>query len=589
MRLNLQYKITFLIAVVFAIVLSGVFLFLNQSLQHDYLSRIETDLKKKASLAKLYLEHLPAGSLKSQSDLLADEIGKTLALRVSVITEKGILLGDSELNAKGLLNAENHSKRPEVQDVLKTGEGKSVRYSSTLKKTFFYTALSFSNDGQKNIIRLAVPLSELHEISSRLKKLLYLSLLFAFILSLLLGFVASKIISRPLEELSQTAKLIARGDFSQRLTWHRTDEMGALSQSINEMVEQMKLRITEVMSNKSRLEAVFLSMFEGVMILDDHQTILLMNDRLREFLNVVQEPTGRRSIEVIRNIDVQNIIEKVLKISKPLEPHELSVFLPEERILFVHATPVIREKKVEGAVLVFHDITDLRRLEKIRQDFVANVSHELRTPVSTIKGYAETLLDGALDDKDHAREFVKIIYDDSERLAHLVNDLLDLSKIESGKIKLNAVSCSLFGIVDKVTSALQKIAKEKSIVFKNNIPKNFSSISADQTMLTQVFFNLVENAIKYNKLSGEILISAVDKGSHIEVRVADTGMGIPEEDLPRVFERFYRVDKAHSRQLGGTGLGLSIVKHIIQAHGGEVFVESKLNEGSTFIFTLPKI
>jgi two-component system, OmpR family, phosphate regulon sensor histidine kinase PhoR len=588
MRLNLQYKITLLIAIVFAIVLTGVFLFLNQSLHHDYLSHIETDLEKKASLAKLYLERLPAGSLKSQSDLLADEIGKTLALRVSVISEKGILLGDSELDAKGLLNAENHSNRPEVQDVLKTGEGKSVRYSSTIKKMFLYAALGFFQDGQKYIIRLAVPLSELQEISSRLKRLLYLSLLFAFVLSLLLGFVASKIISRPLEELSQTAKSIAQGDFSQKLTWHRADEMGALSQSINEMVEQMKLRIAEVMSNKSRLEAVFLSMFEGVMILDDHQTILLMNDRLREFLNVVQEPTGRRSIEIIRNIDVQNIIEKVLKLSKPLEPHELSVFLPEERILFVHATPVIREKKVEGAVLVFQDINELRRLEKIRQDFVANVSHELRTPVSTIKGYAETLLDGALDDQKHAREFVKIIYDDSERLAHLVNDLLDLSKIESGKIKLNAAPCSLFAIVDKVTSALQKIAKEKSIVFKNTIPKNFSAISADQTMLTQVFFNLVENAIKYNKLCGEVLISAGDKGSHIEVRVADTGMGIPEEDLPRVFERFYRVDKAHSRQLGGTGLGLSIVKHIIQAHGGEVFVESKLNEGSIFVFTLPK-
>jgi two-component system phosphate regulon sensor histidine kinase PhoR len=313
-----------------------------------------------------------------------------------------------------------------------------------------------------------------------------------------------------------------------------------------------------------------------------------MNQTLKDFLKIVQDPVGRRLLEVIRNIEIEEMADQVLGLQKSVEAKEITLLLPEERVLWVHAAPVIREKEIDGAVLVFHDITELRRLEKVRQDFVANVSHELRTPVSTIKGYAETLLDGALEDKANARDFVQIIHTDSEHLTKIVNDLLDLSSVESGKMKMTFTFCSLYDVIDRVINTLRSNAVEKSVLVFHKIPRNFPNVWADETCLAQIFLNLIENAIKYNNLKGSVTVSAREDHGRIVVDVTDTGIGIPEEDLPRIFERFYRVDKARSRQLGGTGLGLSIVKHMVQAIDGEVSVQSVLEEGSTFTISLPK-
>lgn len=409
-------------------------------------------------------------------------------------------------------------------------------------------------------------------------------LCFSFCSSIVL--IISFFYLRNLTIISSVVKDMARGDLSKRIFLNTKDELEELTAFINDMVEQMESKLTELKTNKSRLEAVFLSMFDGVMIVDQDQNILLMNQTLKDYLHIEQEPVGRKPLEIIRNVEIQEVVEEVLKIRNPLQPKEINVFLPEERILMIHAAPIIRERQQEGAVLVFHDITELRRLENVRRDFVANVSHELRTPVATIKGYAETLLDGALEDKKHAREFMQIIYSDSERLAALINDLLDLSKMESGKMKLVYSSFSLKETVERLLDLLKNQSKQNAVIITHDIDDKLM-LTADETKISQVILNLMENAIKYNKLTGKVTVSADKKDKMIEVKIADTGIGIPEEDLPRIFERFYRVDKAHSRQLGGTGLGLAIVKHIIQLHGGEVFVQSKLHEGSVFSFTLP--
>ena len=277
-----------------------------------------------------------------------------------------------------------------------------------------------------------------------------------------------------------------------------------------------------------------------------------------------------------------------LKASCGVEACEISILTPEEMILSVHAAPVIRKGSPEGAVLVFYDITNLRQLEKVRRDFVANVSHELRTPISSIKGYAETLLDGALEDKENARDFLKIIYSDSDRLARLINDLLDLSRIESNKFEMTLKPCPLKPIVTRVTGGLQKQAQDKEITVKIEIAEDFPYILADEARIAQVLLNLIDNAIKYNQQKGIITISAKERHGFVQVDVSDTGIGISDKDLPRLFERFYRVDKARSRELGGTGLGLSIVKHIVSAHHGEVSAQSILGQGSTFSFSIPK-
>jgi two-component system phosphate regulon sensor histidine kinase PhoR len=313
-----------------------------------------------------------------------------------------------------------------------------------------------------------------------------------------------------------------------------------------------------------------------------------MNPTLMQELMVREDPAGKKPIEVLRNVEIQEIADNVLEMKEAVETREISMLLPDEKILMVHATPMIREGSVDGAVFVFHDMTELRRLENIRKDFVANVSHELRTPVANIKGYAETLLDGAMKDERHAEEFIRIIQADSDRLAQLVEDLLDLSKIESGKLTLKLAPRSVGNTAARVMRQLGKQAEAKKINMKEDIRQGLPDVMADETLISQVLFNLIDNAIKYTPDGGRIEVRARDAGDFVRVDVEDTGVGIMEKDLPRIFERFYRVDKARSRQMGGTGLGLSIVKHIVQEHGGEVSVQSVPGKGSVFSFTIPK-
>jgi len=526
-------------------------------------------------------------------DAIADKIGRSLDVRVTIIDLDGTVLGDSELDGGHLENVENHLARPEIKDALKGEFGESRRFSTTVHKEMLYIAGLFGKKQPQGFIRLAIPLSDVEMISSHLKKLLLFSLVFAFIAAIILGSTASVFISRPIKEIALMTKGIAAGDYSKRVSMTTRDEIGDLAKAINYMSQQIKDRIDEVISNKSRFEAVLLSMCEGTMVVDKKGHILLMNQILQKLFRVSQNPVGQRPLEVIRNIEIQEMADKVLKSKTCIEFRELSVLLPEETTLQIYAAPVLRGKELDGAVIVFHDITKLRKLENIRKDFVANVSHEIRTPLTSIKGYAETLLDGALNDKRYASDFLHIISDDSNRLVQLVDDLLDLSRIESGKLNLKISPCSLEPIVERVVAGLQKQAKNKCVTIKVGLKRGARRdtplrIMADEKSIAQVLLNFVDNAVKYNHQGGSVEISAQEKDDCIRVDISDTGIGIPEEDLPRVFERFYRVDKARSSELGGTGLGLSIVKHIVVAHQGEVFVKSELGKGTTFSFTLLK-
>jgi two-component system phosphate regulon sensor histidine kinase PhoR len=328
-------------------------------------------------------------------------------------------------------------------------------------------------------------------------------------------------------------------------------------------------------------------MFEGVIVTDETEKIILMNPSLRRLFLLDSNPEGKKPLEVIRNTAVEDMVERIIEGKQQLATEEITVNAPEEKVLKVNGVPIMRNNRLEGAILVFHDITELRHLEKVRQDFVANVSHELRTPISSIKGYAETLLEGALEDKDNAKEFISIIYQDSNRLASLINDLLDLSKIESGKMKMNFVPLDPVSVIKRAVTVIENQAKAKSISIKLDIPVDMPKIKADETRFSQVMINLLDNAIKYSSEGGLVTISAKVNDTALQIDISDTGIGISEKDLSRIFERFYRVDKARSRELGGTGLGLSIVKHIVSAHGGQVWVKSELGKGSTFSFTIP--
>ncbi len=589
LRINIHYKITIIFTIILAIILFGIYLCLNSNLKDNTYQRIKTNLLKETALCKSFIEQHYIQNLQSQElDDFSHKIADNLNLRVTIINPEGIVVADSELTRDILGEVENHLYRPEIQQALHSGTGESRRFSTTVKQDMLYIANTFGRNKVEGVIRLSMPLSEIELISNHLKKLLKYSLLFAFVVAIIISFIASIFISQPIKKMSLLTKNIAKGDFSKRVLKSTNDELGDLANAFNYMTEQIKLKINEVNLNKSRFEAILLSMFEGVMVVDIKGTILLMNRALKDLLQVKNEFVNKKPLEVLRNIEIQEIVDNTLKLKQGVESREISVLFPEEKILLVHATPVVRENETEGAVLVFHDITNLRELEKIRKDFVANVSHELRTPVASIKGYAETLLDGALEDKNNAKDFLKIIYTDIDRLARLIDDLLNLSRIESGKFKMNLQLCAIAPIIKRVVSGLNKQARDKSITIKTSIPKKPGSLLIDETRIAQVLFNLIDNAIKYTQDGGDISLSVDEKNGFIQVNIADTGCGIAQEHIPRLFERFYRVDKARSRELGGTGLGLAIVKHIIQAHQGEVFVQSTLGQGSVFSFTLPK-
>ena len=589
MRISIQHKIAFIFILISAIILLGVFFYQSNNLKDYTYKRIKNNVSKQISLCKSYLSDIPLKNINSYDlDAVADKIGSDLDLRVTIIGLDGTVFGDSDFEGDKLQKVENHLYRPEVQQALKTGIGESKRFSTTIKKDLLYIASVFTKNDTKGIIRLSIPLSEIEQLLGRLRHAFALSLLAAFILAVLVSYFAAYFISRPIKEISSTARDIAHGEYAKRIALKSNDEIGDLASAFNYMSEQIKARIEEVTESKSRLEAVFLSMFEGVMVVDTDGFILLINEALKKFLKIEGDVLGKKPIEAIRNLEIQEIVDNSLRSDDGLISQEISTLLPEQKVLLVHATPIKKNKNTEGAVLVFHDVTNLRKLEQIRQDFVANVSHELRTPISSIKGYAETLIDGALKDKENAKDFLKIILSDSNRLANLIDDLLNLSKIESGKLLMETKSHKLRPIVEKVVSSLKGQIENKSITLKIDISKDTPNILVDETRIKQVLLNLIDNAIKYNSPNGKITISAQEVNNFIKVDITDTGIGIPNKDLQRLFERFYRVDKARSRELGGTGLGLSIVKHIVQAHNGDVSVQSVEGQGSTFSFTIPK-
>jgi len=587
--LKIHHKLTILFCVIFAAVTLGIFIFLYQTLREHTYHRIQDNLRKSVAFAEMYVrEKAPHITAPQGWDTLADSIGSVNGLRATIIARDGTVLGDSDLTLSETRKVDNHRQRPEVDAALRTGFGMSRRYSTTIGTDMLYMARTFDSGPHKGIIRLALPLSEIGYISDELKKPLAVSLAIALIVAVLSAFLTSFFFSRRIAILSRAAKKIATGDFSRRIHLSVKDVLGDLADSINDMSAQVRSRIEEVGLEKSRLEAVLLSMVEGVLVVDPQGKVLLINAALKEFLHIEGNPAGRNTLEVIRNADVQENISETLARGPGVYSSEISLLYPEEIILLVHATKIIREEKLDGILLVFHNITELRRLEQVRKEFAANVSHELRTPVASIKGYAETLLDGALEDKENARDFVEIIYKDTDRLIRLINDILDLSQIESGRVDMNCAPLKIEPIAEKALAAFRKDFHKKNVVIKKRFPGQLPAVLANEDRIGLVFSNLIDNALKYTPSGGTITVSAAESGDKVLIEIKDTGMGIPDKEISRIFERFYRVDKARSRELGGTGLGLSIVKHIVQAHGGDIFVESRPDQGSTFGFTLPQ-
>ncbi|HJV35484.1 two-component system histidine kinase PnpS [Geomonas sp.] len=560
----------------------GLYCYLLSSLERSMIAGTRDHLQDEVRVASL-MASKEIADLRRDAPALTASLAKAISARVTVIAPGGEVVADSEVSAEELPKLENHWRRPEVQQALKNGFGSSLRYSATLRMEMMYVAAPFTGGG---MIRLALPLSELERARTRLQKSLAAGLVVAVVVSLILSYILSNVNSRQLRLLAARASRIGRGEFGNRIPVTGSDELGRLAQVINDMTDRIEQQLERSSSEKNRLDAILTGMGEGVMVTDANGVITLVNPAFCAMLGTGHEVMGKQLLEITRHPDLYAACREVLK--ERSERHQ-EISLAEKQAILVHWVPLVEGDSLRGAVAVFHDISDLKRMERIRRDFVANVSHELRTPVTVIKGYAETLLSGAVDEDPERRErFLTIIHNHSDRLSSLVRDLLALSELESGDVALDPQKVLLEAAVKHALMLVEQRSEEKGISMEYHPVVAAFAVRADRRRLDQVLINLLDNAVKYSSPGAKVTVSAAEEGQMVRISVSDSGIGIPQKDLPRLFERFYRVDEARSRERGGTGLGLSIVKHIVQAHGGSISVESTVGVGSVFSFTLPK-
>jgi two-component system phosphate regulon sensor histidine kinase PhoR len=566
-------RIFFKLVFVFTLVIASATLTLDIAITHAWESslrqQIDTNLREKTAMFASRVSEAPlsAPDLKTLTKNVAEASGA----RATVIDRQGLVLADSEANAESM---ENHARRPEFQTALAGQVGMDTRLSHTLGQEFLYIARPVPGGA----VRLAVPLSAIAETNRKVwRSLAYASALACFI-SIILAAWASRSVSQRLERILAFAGHIAEGDFSVRLSEYQNDEIGRVARALDVTARKLQTSFQEVEASRSELETVLNSMQEPVIAISRDGRIQWANRRM-EMLT----PTGvRLGQPVVQTVRDPNFLAAVFEAAKnnQLVTVRVANFAPG-KVFSATVAPM----PTGGMVAVFHDLTAIESIEKTRRDFIANVSHELRTPLTSIQGYAETLLDGVNSEETH-RDFLEIIRKNASRMTRLTEDLLVLARVESGdkKLQLRAVSPS-------------ELLRDAADYFRDHrsdsgmrldvVNEALKMVSADRDTIFQVFSNLIDNACKYAAQGGRILIGAHDVEGFVQFYVRDFGPGIASEHLPRLFERFYRVDKARSRESGGTGLGLAIAKHIILAHGGTIAAESELNHGCTFVFSLP--
>lgn len=525
--------------------------------------------------------------------------GRQAATRITLIDASGKVLADSSEDHSLM---DNHASRPEVALALAGREGSSIRGSRTLRESMLYVALPVPllAGEQPGVLRLAIPTTAYYQLSSAFTNKLILICLAVPLLAALLSVFSARRISRPLEEMKHAAEQLAIGRFdaSPRIKVdHMTVEMAGLANAINQMAEQINQRVRIIIQQRNELEAVFSGMADSVVAIDANKNIIRMNQAASTlFMLPAETVKGKPAQGVVRNAQLLELIDYTLAHNSQQEK-EVRVFSGTDPItLQTHAMPLRDDKDSSvGVLLVMNDLTKLNRLENIRQDFVANVSHELKTPITVIKGYIETLLDGALAEEATAKSFLTVAAAQANRLDAIVDDLLTLSRIEdkSGQEKVLTCPAAALQVLENAVEVCAPLAAEKQVRLEVDCAPELSA-PMNQPLLEQAVINLLNNAIAYSPAGSTVRLSCsaskkADGGSLVHLSVSDKGPGIAKEHLPRIFERFYRCDKARSRDMGGTGLGLAIVKHIVQAHQGTVEVESMLGRGSTFTITLPGV
>lgn len=533
------------------------------------LVNISTIKDAKETLA-IYNEYVAREDYKD-SKLLSLYKFKDNLVRFTVINKEGEVIFDNEI-----AKLDNHNNRQEIIDAFKNGSGSSVRYSASLSTSMVYVATKIDDN---TVIRSSVPVNNIRVFTSGTLKYYIAIILLVFVLSLFLAIKLVKIIVYPINELQKVTSKIENGDLNKRAIIYNYDEIGFLAQTFNNIADQLEIRIIDSLDKKNKLEAILESMESGVIAIDNNENIILINSYSQKLFDLKEDNIGKKISDCIIDYDLINFIREIPEIGTK----EVKLFHPIERELRVKKSPIINYLNNSiGIVITVQDITDIKRLENMRSEFVANVSHELKTPLTSIKGFSETLR--YVDDSETKNKFLDIIDKESERLTNLINDILILSNIENIH-KMESEYFNPGDVIENVLDMVKSQAYKKSIIIKYNDCFN-SEILGSKDKFHQLAVNLIENAIKYSNENGIVKIDLTLEEQYFVFKVKDNGIGIPKNDIPRIFERFYRVDK--SRSTRGTGLGLAIVKHIVKLFNGEISVKSKVGIGSTFIVKIKK-
>jgi two-component system phosphate regulon sensor histidine kinase PhoR len=582
-RVSITWKLFLSYLLVALVAVGSLGLYLSHEIDRHYVASLEDGLRAQAALIgdELGADLARPGSVTDMREAAA-RAAKSAGIRVTLIAPSGVVLADSEHNPGTM---ENHASRPEVQQAVATGAGSSIRHSATLGLDMLYVAIPVRrNGGLSGIVRVALPLRSVAAAESRIRARLIVVAAAAAALSLLISLAFSSRSLGAIRRLSRAAGSLAAGNLEARVPARGKDEIASLAATFNEMATRIRATVRELREERQRIETIFERMGEAIIVTGPNGRITLCNPAFEQVFGVpCDSARGLTLADATKSSPLDQAFQAAL--SGEQVTVEVRVLFPQPRILEAIVTGIAQHEPL-GAVAILHDVTQLRRLEAVRREFVANASHELQTPITAIKAMTETLLSGGRDDPAVADRFLHDLARQADRLGALVRDLLDLATIEAGTHEHAATEVAVSEAVRAVVDQLRSLAEQRQVTVELSIPGDLT-VLCDWSSLNRLLGNLLDNALKYTEAGGRVGVTATRSDSEAAITIWDTGIGIPSTDLERIFERFYRVDKARSRELGGTGLGLSIVKHLTEAHGGRVSVESQLGKGSRFTVVLP--
>ncbi|EAW0599978.1 PAS domain-containing protein [Listeria monocytogenes] len=587
---KLWLKIGLSFFILFFVVMVIVGIFSGELMKSTYLNMKENQLEDDAKilLQTTNMENLDLDKDAATIQKSLDPLGEDIDARITVIDSKGDVVADTKKDPEKL---DNHMNRPEVTDILKKGEsvGISIRESDSLGYSMLYVAVPVKHQSKTDgVLRISISLESVDAAVAKLWGNLALIFGIALVIIAAISVFIARKITRPVREIIEVSTDLANHKYDSRIHGKISGELQDLSISVNTLAESLETQMFEIKQNEQRLNAIVQNLVSGVMLINVDKQVIMTNRTMYQILGEA-EITGKPFYEVIKSFALSQLIEATFE-TKTIQQKEIILYFPREMILDASVSPILGENgEITGIILLLHDITQIRHLENVRSEFVTNVSHELKTPVTALKGFAETLLDGAMYDEMLLKKFLTIIKEESDRLHRLIMDILALSRIEQNPVPENVELVEVDEVIEQSARTIFEMATEKNIqviIPEKTIPS--VTIETDRDKLQQILINLLSNAINYTPVDGKVEVKLIEQEAEVIIEVTDNGIGIPAKDIDRVFERFYRVDKARSRHSGGTGLGLSIVKHLVENCGGRIEVESQEEVGSTFRVTLPK-